>query len=39
VQFDGLLAIADPEAARGAVLAGIGKGKSYGFGLLSLAPR
>jgi CRISPR system Cascade subunit CasE len=38
VRFDGLLAIADPEAARSTVLAGIGRGKSYGFGLLSLAP-
>lgn len=36
--FDGLAAIADPQAAATAVLNGIGKGRSYGAGLLSLAP-
>ena len=36
--FDGLLRIADPELAREALLSGIGAGKAYGFGLLTLAP-
>lgn len=38
VTFDGLLRVDDPAAARTALLAGIGTGKAYGFGLLTLAP-
>jgi CRISPR system Cascade subunit CasE len=37
VQFDGLLRVTDPEALRVALEHGIGSGKAYGFGLLSLA--
>ncbi|WP_377271636.1 type I-E CRISPR-associated protein Cas6/Cse3/CasE [Peterkaempfera sp. SMS 1(5)a] len=37
-RFDGLATITDPHALTTAVLAGIGKGKPYGAGLLSLAP-
>jgi CRISPR system Cascade subunit CasE len=37
-RFDGVALVTDPDAARTAVLAGVGKGKSYGCGLLSLAP-
>jgi len=37
-RFDGVAVIGDPDAVRGAILAGLGKGKSYGCGLLSLAP-
>jgi CRISPR system Cascade subunit CasE len=36
--FDGLAVITDPEHVRAAVCEGIGRGKSYGCGLLSLAP-
>lgn len=36
--FEGLLRIDDPEAARQALLCGVGAGKAYGFGLLTLAP-
>lgn len=36
--FEGLLRIDDPEAARQALLGGVGPGKAYGFGLLTLAP-
>ncbi|MEV5767960.1 type I-E CRISPR-associated protein Cas6/Cse3/CasE [Micromonospora sp. NPDC052213] len=38
VTFDGLLHIQDPALAREALLDGIGTGKAYGFGLLTLAP-
>ncbi|MFI0796873.1 type I-E CRISPR-associated protein Cas6/Cse3/CasE [Micromonospora rubida] len=38
VTFDGLLHIEDPAATRAALLNGIGTGKAYGFGLLTLAP-
>lgn len=38
VTFDGLLRVTDVEALRVAVAAGIGSGKAFGFGLLSLAP-
>ncbi|MFI6785542.1 type I-E CRISPR-associated protein Cas6/Cse3/CasE [Micromonospora sp. NPDC050276] len=38
VTFDGLLQIEDPALAREALLQGIGSGKAYGFGLLTLAP-
>jgi CRISPR system Cascade subunit CasE len=37
VRFDGTGVVTDPEALRAAVLTGIGRGKSYGCGLLSLA--
>ena len=38
VQFDGTAVVRDPGAAREAILAGIGRAKSYGCGLLSVAP-
>jgi len=38
VQFDGILQVVDPERFVNAVEAGIGSGKGFGFGLLSLAP-
>ncbi|GLU49912.1 type I-E CRISPR-associated protein Cas6/Cse3/CasE [Nocardiopsis ansamitocini] len=37
VRFEGTAVIADAEAVRAAVLTGIGRGKSHGCGLLSLA--
>jgi len=37
VRFDGEAVISDVDAVRHAVLNGIGRGKSYGCGLLSLA--
>ncbi|WP_031158147.1 type I-E CRISPR-associated protein Cas6/Cse3/CasE [Streptosporangium roseum] len=37
VRFDGSAVVTDPEAVRMAVLQGIGRGKAYGCGLLSLA--
>ncbi|MFF9251798.1 type I-E CRISPR-associated protein Cas6/Cse3/CasE [Streptomyces globisporus] len=37
-QFDGTAAIIDTELLRKAVLNGIGRGKAYGCGLLSIAP-
>lgn len=37
-RFDGTALVTDPEALRQAILAGIGRGKAYGCGLLSLAP-
>lgn len=37
-RFDGLAAVTDPDTLIAAILAGIGKGKPYGAGLLSLAP-
>lgn len=37
-QFDGLLEVTDPNALRTALTAGVGRGKAYGFGLLTLAP-
>lgn len=37
VLFDGLVEVTDPVALRRAIAAGIGSGKAYGFGLLSLA--
>jgi CRISPR system Cascade subunit CasE len=37
-RFDGTATVTDPHALTAAVLAGIGKGKPYGAGLLSLAP-
>jgi len=38
VTFDGRLRVRDAERLRAAVAEGIGPGKAYGFGLLSLAP-
>jgi len=38
VRFDGLLEVTDPDALWEAVQTGIGSAKSFGFGLLSLAP-
>lgn len=38
VQFDGILQVTDPAAFLTAVQAGIGSGKAFGFGLLSVAP-
>lgn len=38
VAYDGILAIDDPESLRHALLTGIGRGKRYGFGLLTLVP-
>ncbi|MET8010439.1 type I-E CRISPR-associated protein Cas6/Cse3/CasE [Streptomyces sp. NPDC005271] len=37
--FEGAATVRDPDALRDALLQGIGRGKSYGCGLLSLAPR
>ncbi|GGT57886.1 type I-E CRISPR-associated protein Cas6/Cse3/CasE [Streptomyces purpureus] len=37
-RFDGIATVHDPEALRQALLQGIGRSKSYGCGLLSLAP-
>lgn len=38
VQFDGVLQVKEPDGVRKAVRNGIGSGKAFGFGLLSLAP-
>jgi len=38
VLFEGRLRVVDPAALRGALVNGIGSGKAYGFGLLSVAP-
>jgi CRISPR system Cascade subunit CasE len=38
VRFDGLLQVTDPGALWDAVQSGVGPAKSFGFGLLSLAP-
>ena len=37
VRFDGLLQVTDPDRLRETVRRGIGSGKGFGFGLLSLA--
>jgi CRISPR system Cascade subunit CasE len=37
-QFDGLLEVTDADSLRTALTAGIGRGKAYGCGLLTLAP-
>jgi CRISPR system Cascade subunit CasE len=37
IQFEGLLQVADPDRLRETVRQGIGSGKGFGFGLLSLA--
>ncbi|MEU9059181.1 type I-E CRISPR-associated protein Cas6/Cse3/CasE [Streptomyces sp. NPDC048430] len=38
IRYDGTATVTDPDALHDAVLAGIGRGKPYGAGLLSLAP-
>lgn len=38
VRFDGVLVVRDPEAFRFALQRGVGPGKAFGFGLLSIAP-
>jgi CRISPR system Cascade subunit CasE len=38
VRFDGILTVTDPDRFRATVTAGIGSGKAFGFGLLSIAP-
>ncbi|WP_369185396.1 type I-E CRISPR-associated protein Cas6/Cse3/CasE [Streptomyces sp. Y1] len=38
IRYDGTATVTDPEALAAAVLTGIGRAKSYGAGLLSLAP-
>ncbi|MFD5698999.1 type I-E CRISPR-associated protein Cas6/Cse3/CasE [Streptomyces lasiicapitis] len=38
MRFDGTAAITDPETLRKKVIEGIGRGKAYGCGLLSIAP-
>jgi len=38
VVFDGILHVTDPEQLRTALTSGIGHGKAYGYGLLTLAP-
>ncbi|GGJ92641.1 CRISPR-associated endoribonuclease Cse3 [Pilimelia anulata] len=36
--FDGVIAVADPELVRRSLLDGVGPGKAYGLGLITLAP-
>jgi CRISPR system Cascade subunit CasE len=36
--FEGIVEIADPETARRSLLGGVGAGKAYGLGLITLAP-
>lgn len=36
--FDGVAAVTDPAALTNAIVTGVGRGKSYGCGLLSIAP-
>jgi CRISPR system Cascade subunit CasE len=38
IRYDGTATVTDPDALTEAVLTGIGRGKAYGAGLLSLAP-
>ena len=38
VLFDGLLEVTDADAFRNTLAAGVGPGKGFGFGLLSVAP-
>lgn len=38
VLFNGLLTVTDPDAFRRTLIRGIGSGKAFGFGLLSVAP-
>jgi len=37
-QFDGVAAVTNPQALAAAIITGIGRGKSHGCGLLSIAP-
>jgi CRISPR system Cascade subunit CasE len=37
-RFDGIAMVTDPNALREAILTGVGRGKSHGCGLLSIAP-
>jgi CRISPR system Cascade subunit CasE len=37
-QFDGIAAVTDPAALTTAIITGVGRGKSHGCGLLSIAP-
>lgn len=36
--FDGLVQVTDPDAARHSLLRGVGPGKAYGLGMITLAP-
>ena len=38
VRYDGVLVVTDPAGFHEALVQGIGSGKAFGFGLLSLAP-
>lgn len=38
IRFEGVLTVTDPETFRQTVAAGVGSGKAFGFGLLSVAP-
>jgi CRISPR system Cascade subunit CasE len=38
VRFEGILVVTDADAFRATVAAGVGSGKAFGFGLLSVAP-
>lgn len=38
VRYDGVLTVKNPERLRAAIVQGIGSGKGFGFGLLSIAP-
>ena len=38
VRFEGVLVVTDPATFRATVAAGVGSGKAFGFGLLSVAP-
>jgi len=38
VQYDGVMEVVDPLALRRALVDGVGSGKGYGCGLLTLAP-
>ncbi|MDF5820572.1 type I-E CRISPR-associated protein Cas6/Cse3/CasE [Corynebacterium felinum] len=36
--FEGVLSVSDPQLLRNALVSGIGKGKAYGLGMITLAP-
>jgi CRISPR system Cascade subunit CasE len=38
VRYEGILEVTDPDRFRNTLLRGIGPGKAFGFGLLSVAP-
>ncbi|AYN40143.1 type I-E CRISPR-associated protein Cas6/Cse3/CasE [Streptomyces dangxiongensis] len=38
IRFEGVATVTDPEALRAAIITGIGQGRAYGLGLLSIAP-